>query len=118
MGQRLTRAGPWQCLRDHGLREPLEKAAPKEPTEDFHGQEEIGGAWYPAGAVWSEASTWNDTVKVGMVLQLLAPGVQDRQKADVRAELRRLSDNGQEGFRDGAKEQGIEEPWGLEGQRI
>src|SRR5262249_6208322 len=118
MGQRLTRAGQCQRLRGHGLRAPLEKAAPKEPTEDFHGQEEIGGAWHPAGAVWSAASTWNDTVEVRMVLQLLAPGVQDRQKADVRAEMRRLSGHGQEGFRDGAKEEGVEEPWVLESQCI
>ena len=32
LGQRLTRAGQCQRLRGHGLREPLEKAAPKEPT--------------------------------------------------------------------------------------
>ena len=45
--------------------------------EGFDGDKEGGSGGKPGGAVLGEATTWDDVVDVGVVLELSAPGMQD-----------------------------------------
>jgi hypothetical protein len=51
-----------------------------------------------------------------MVVQLLAPGMEDRQKANVSAEMHGISRNGQQGVGHGLEEEGIQGTGVLEGE--
>jgi hypothetical protein len=53
-----------------------------------------------------------------MVLQLLAPGMEDGQKANVGPEMRGILRNGYEGLGDRLDQEGIEEAGVLEGEPI
>src|SRR5262249_2555564 len=53
-----------------------------------------------------------------MVLQLLAPGVQERQKAKMGPEMPGVLSNRQEGLCDRVKEEGVEALWVPQGQGI
>ena len=48
-------------------------------------------------------------MQVGVMVQLLAPGVQDGEAADLRAKMRGVAGDILEGLRHRAKEQAIEE---------
>ncbi len=52
-----------------------------------------------------------------MVEQALAPGMQDREEADARAEVPGVCCDLEQGVRNGAKEQTVENPLILESQR-
>jgi len=108
LGQGLAGAGPGQGLCSPGLGESFQEAAPKEAPSHLDGQEEGGGARHPGRAVWGEPSAWDDTVQVRMVLQWLAPGVQDRQKAKMGPEMPGILRDRQEGLCDRVKEEGVE----------
>jgi len=54
---------------------------------------------------------------MGMMVELLAPGVQHGEAADLGSEMLRVSSNVLEGLRDGAKEQPLERARVLECQR-
>ena len=54
-------------------------------------------------------------MQVGVVWQLLTPGVQARQKAHVGPEMRGVLGDRQEGLGDRVQEERGEEPWSLEG---
>src|SRR5467141_838184 len=70
----------------------------------------------PARAIWCQAAAWHHTVEVGMVVQLLAPGMEDRQKANVSTEMHGIPRNSYEGLGDCLEEEGIEETGVLEGK--
>ncbi len=53
-----------------------------------------------------------------MVVQLLTPGVEDRQKANVGPEMLRIPRDGDEGLGDRLEEEGIEEAGVVEGEAI
>jgi hypothetical protein len=108
LGQGLAGAGPGQGLCSPGLGESCQEAAPKEAPSHLDGQEEGGGARHPGRAVWGEPSAWDDTGQVRMVLQWLAPGVQDRQKAKMGPEMPGILRDRQEGLCDRVKEEGVE----------
>jgi hypothetical protein len=53
-----------------------------------------------------------------MIGQLLAPGVENREQANVSAKMHRSSRNGQQGVSNGLEEEGIQRTGVLEDQRI
>ena len=46
---------------------------------------------HPAGVIARQATGGHDAVSVGMMLQLLIPGVQDAEEADFGAEMARIA---------------------------
>ena len=66
-----------QCL------EAFEEQPPKQPREHAHRQEEAGPARSPTLAVWRHTTARHDAVHVGMVIEVLSPGVQDSGEVDV-----------------------------------
>src|SRR5215471_7998181 len=62
-----------------------QEQAPKHPAEHPHWQEEAFGTRDPGGAIQRQPACWDETMDVGVMLEGLAPGVQDPEKADLRA---------------------------------
>ena len=57
--------------------------------EHVHGEEEAGGTGDPARPVRRQAAAGNDAVDVRMVIEVLAPSVEDREEPDLGAEMAR-----------------------------
>ena len=100
------------CERQAALRmalaAPGQKEAPEHPTERAHRQEEGGAARQPLGAIWRQLAAGDHTVEMGMMMQGLAPGMQDREEAEVGAEMPRIAGDREEGFGHGLKQACIE----------
>ena len=66
-------------------------------SEDFaeHADREKERSWRanPASMIRCEAAGRNDAVKMWMMLQVLSPCMQHREKADLRAEVLRVGSN-------------------------
>jgi len=90
------------------LLQPRQVQAPKAPREDADGQEEVGATREPLGPVGRQAPRGQDTMQVGMMMQLLAPGVQHGEATDLGPEMLRVPGDILEALGDGAKEQAIE----------
>ena len=60
------------------VREPLKGQSPKPSREHPDGQEEVGPTGEPLGPVGRQAPRGEDTMQMGMLVELLAPGVQHR----------------------------------------
>ena len=92
------------------------------PTEDLaersHREEEIvlAGA-YPVRVVPRQAAGGHHAVNVGMMLELLIPGVEDTEKADLGAEMLGIGGSLDQCFRAAAEQQTIDHCFVLQGQR-
>ena len=64
--------------------QPLKVQPPKAPREDADGQEEVRPTRHPTGAIRGQATCGQDTMEVGVMVQLLAPGVQHDEAAHLR----------------------------------
>jgi hypothetical protein len=65
----------------------LQEAAPEQPRQHAHRQEEPGPARDPARPVWRQPAARHDAVHVRVVGQCRAPGVQHQRGADARAKV-------------------------------
>jgi hypothetical protein len=70
-----------------GPLEQSEELAPEQATQDPDGEEEVGGAGYPAGPIRGQASGGHHAVDVGMVMKVLAPGVEHGEEPDLGPEV-------------------------------
>jgi hypothetical protein len=65
----------------------IEKLAAEDAAEDLDGEEEGILGMNPAGVAWVETACGNDAVEVRMQSQVLPPGVQDAEEADLGSEV-------------------------------
>jgi hypothetical protein len=114
LGESPTASHPGALALAIEVLQPRQVQAPKAPREDADGQEEMGTTRHPVRAIRGHAARGQDTMEVGMMVQLLAPGVEHREATNLRAEMLRVSGDVLEGLGHGAKEQPIEEAWVLE----
>ena len=77
-----------------GVLQCLQEQAAEQAGEHAHRQEEAGAAGDPAGAVGRGAAARHDAMDMRMVLQGLAPGVQDGDDADLGAEMLGIGGDG------------------------
>src|SRR5215213_2753330 len=73
-----------------GSERPLQitqEQSAEQPRQYPDGQEEAGSARNPALAVRRNSTTRHQAVQMRMVHQVLSPGVQHSQKADLRAQV-------------------------------
>ena len=77
----------------------------------------MGPTRHPTRAIRSQAPRGQDTMQVGVMVQLLAPGVEDGEATDLGAEMLGGPGDILERLGDRAKEQPIEEARVLERQR-
>lgn len=92
----------------------LQKQAAEQPTEDADRQEEAGPASNPACAVGRRSTARHDTVDMRMVLQGLAPGMEDGGHAELGTEMLGVGRDGGERLRRAAKQDGIDQRLVLE----
>src|SRR5262245_43891072 len=65
----------------------FEEQASEQAREHPHCKKEAALAGHPTLSVRRQATTWYDAMQMGMMLEVLAPGVQDGADADVGAEV-------------------------------
>ena len=65
----------------------IEKLAAEDAAEDLDGEEEGIFRMNPAGVAWMEAAGGNDAVEMRMQSQVLSPGVQNAEEADLGSEV-------------------------------
>jgi hypothetical protein len=97
-------------LTGYALKE-IEKLAAKDATKDLDGKEEGILRMNPARVAWIETAGGNDAVEMRMQSQVLSPGVQNAQEADLGSEVLRVGRNFEHGLSAGAEEQIVEQPW-------
>jgi hypothetical protein len=67
--------------------EALDEFAAEDAAENFYGQKEAGLCGDPLLAVGTQAAGRDDAVNMGMVQQLLIPGVQHTEEPDLRTQV-------------------------------
>jgi hypothetical protein len=81
----------------------------EQAAEDFIRKEErIFPTGDPAAAIGGEAATGHDAMQVRMKMQVLTPGVQHGNEADGGAQMAGIAGNGEQSFRSGLKQDGID----------
>src|SRR5438128_2329478 len=103
-GEGLTATGQRQCAPASGLLEGVQEQPPEAPTEDLRRQEEVGAARDPPGRVGRQAPSRQDTMEMRVMVELLAPRMEDGEAPDLCAEMLRVSGNILERLCDGPKE--------------
>ena len=89
----------------------IEKLAAKDAAEDLDGEEEGILGMNPTGIAWVETAGGNDAVEMRMQSQVLSPGVQNAEEADLGSEVLGVGRNFEHGLSAGAEEQIVEQPW-------
>lgn len=109
--EELEFAGPMQGF------ETFEEQAAEEPREHPHRQEEARPARNPMLAVRRDAATRHDAVHVGMMIEVLSPGVQDGGDADLYTEMPGIGRYGGECLGCGGEQQPVDLGFVLIGDR-
>ena len=89
----------------------IEKLAAKDAAEDLDGEEEGILRMNPVRVAWIEAASGNDAVEMRMQSQVLSPGVQNAEEANLGSEVLGVGRNFEHGLSAGAEEQIVEQPW-------
>jgi hypothetical protein len=79
----------------------------EDATQYADGQEEGIAGMDPAGVIWRETSSWDQTMDMRMSQQILAPGMQDGEESDLRSQVLGIGGNLQKGLRTGAEQEVI-----------
>ena len=91
------------------LLERFEKLAAEDFAENpFRKKEAIISRAHPMGVIARQTAGSHDTVDVGMMLELLIPGVEDAEEADLGAEALGVCGNFEESLRAAAEQQSID----------
>ena len=93
----------------------LEEQPAEQAREHAHRQEEAGPAGDPARAVEREAAARHDAMDVRMMVQVLAPGVEHGDDADLGAEMLGIGGDGAQRLGGGAEQDGVDRRLVLEG---
>ena len=99
-----------------GGAEQREELAPEHAAEDADRQEEPRSAGDPARAVGREPAARHDAMDVGVVLQVLAPGVEDGQEADLGPEVLGVGGDLPQGLGGGPEQEAVDLPWDSAGR--
>lgn len=91
-----------------GLDETLEEQMLEALAEHLHGQEVVGTGMDPAPGIGGKSTGGDEAVNVGMMGEVLRPGVQHRGEADLSAKVTRIRSNLQQGLSRGMEEKVIE----------
>jgi hypothetical protein len=74
-----------------GLLQVHQKPTSKQTAQYTHGKKETRSTGDPPFGVWTDATSRNDAVEMGVMLQGLPPGVQDGDKPHVGTEVPRVA---------------------------
>src|SRR3984957_20358907 len=94
-------------LTGYSLQE-IEKLAAEDAAEDLDREEEGIFRMNPARVAWIETARGNDAVEMRMQSQVLSPGVQNAEEADLGSEVLGVGRNFEHGLSAGAGEEIVE----------
>ena len=80
---------------------------PEQSRQHAYRQEEAGTAGDPTLAVRGDATAGHDTMQMGVMKQILPPGVKHGEEADFRAEVLGVGGDSAQGLRRGAEENAV-----------
>ncbi len=91
------------------------------PAEDlaenpFREKEIAGSGVYPLRVIRRQPAGSHDAVNMGMMLELLIPGVEDTKEADLGAEMLGIRGSFDQGFGAAAEQQTVNHGFVLQGQ--
>jgi hypothetical protein len=90
---------------------------PEEAAEYFDRKKKLPATRNPAALVKRDSPAGNDAVEVGMMIQVLSPGMQHCQKANASAQVSWVGAEPQKRFGGGAEQDAIDQPLVLKRQR-
>ena len=100
------------------LLERFEKLAAEDFAENaFRKKEAVISGAHPVRVIARQAAGGHDAVNVGMMLQLLIPGVEDAEEADLGAEMLRVRGDFDQCLGAAAEQQSVDHFFVLQGQR-
>ena len=97
--------------------EQREEFAAEDAAEDADREEESRAAGDPSRGVGGDAAAGDDAMDVGMMLEVLAPGVEDGQEADLGPEVLGIGGDLLQGLGGGPEEQAVDDAGVLQGDR-
>src|SRR5205814_1888415 len=92
-----------------GLLERVDKLAAKDFPQHLFGEKVIFPLAKPAGVIRREAAGGRGTMNLRMNFELLAPGMQHTEEADLRPKVSRIASHFEEGFRTDTKQKIVED---------
>jgi hypothetical protein len=101
--------GKVQLAMLKGGLEASDELATKHAPQHWAGKKEARAGWNPAGVVGREPASGDDTVNVRMKLQLLIPGMQHAEEADLGCETSGMAGDFEKGFCAGTEQQIIDD---------
>ena len=113
--QRGQLAGESKLTFLKGALQSVKKLPAKDHTEYFDGEKELVSACNPSPVIWGEPSPWDHAMEMGMSEQRLPPGVQNREKSDLGAEVFGIGGDLQEGLGGSPKQQAVNQSLILQG---
>ena len=117
LGQRQDLAVETELAIREGALQGFDKLAPKDATEHLDRKKESIARANPAGVVGREPAGGNDAMDVRMMLQLLIPGMEHTEKADLCPEMFGIASHFEQRFSAGAEQQIVDELLILQCQR-
>ena len=75
----------------------VDKLAAKDPSEHRDGKKEARACWNPMGVIELQSAGGHDAMRVRVMFELLIPGVEHTEEADLRAERLRIASDFEEG---------------------
>ena len=96
----------------------IEKLAAEDAAEDLDGEEKGIFRMNPVRIAWIEAAGGNHAVEMRMQSQVLSPGVENAEEADLGSEVLGVGRNLEHGLSAGAKEQIVKQPWIALAERV
>ena len=89
---------------------------PEEAAEYLDRKKKLPATRNPAALVERDAAARNHAVEVGMMIEVLSPGMQHCQKANASAQVSGIARDSSQGFGGGAEQDAIDQPLVLERQ--
>ena len=100
-----------------GAAKQSQELAPEHAAEHAHRQEESWPAGDPARAIGSQPTSRHDAMHMRMVLEVLAPGVEDGQEPDLGPEVLGIGGDLPQGFGGGSEQKAVDLPLVLKRDR-
>ena len=92
-----------ECLPESG-----HKLGPKHASEHLNREQEPIARLDPAGVIGRQSASGNDAMNVRVIFDLLIPGMQHAEEADLGAETARCARDFEQGFGAGTKQQVVD----------
>jgi len=116
--QRLHGVEELQHLALERRAQKLEEQATEQPRQHAHRQEEPRRTSHPALAVERDSTSRHNTVQMRMVQQVLAPGVQDGDEADLGPQVLGIGSDRAQGLRRCLEQHVVQQRFVLVGDRL